>query len=418
MRETLSILKFEPSYSKLLFANFISGIGSWFSSVAILSLLLQLTGAGTAIGITMAARTLPFLIMGPIGGVLADTFNKKWLLIISDLAKILLVLCLLFVNTADQLWIVYSVTVGIVMFTAISAPARSSLIPQLVSKQNTPSANALDQSLNGINMTLGASLGGVVSALLGPETSFILNACTFLLSAILVYFIPYSSKLLFSSSTEVLENTIEAPSLWKEMRQSLFLKIVVVQAFIWPIGGGAINVLISVYGYEVFGAGDTGIGVLYAALGAGFLISGLIASYFKRWMIQVVILSTVIEGLSHVFVSQSSTLWLGTVFILTATVGAGIGNASFASLMMTLVNERVLGKSFAMDATVSNVMMAVSMLVTGVLLEFVPAQTIGFYAGLLIMTTSLTALPLLGKAKEVRDQMQCDETSQKEYKSS
>ncbi|SDT50749.1 Transmembrane secretion effector [Paenibacillaceae bacterium GAS479] len=90
MKEAFSILKKDPSYRKLVTANFISGIGDWFSSVAILSLLLQITGTGLAVGITLAARTLPYLFMGPIGGILADKVNKKTILVVSDFARIFL----------------------------------------------------------------------------------------------------------------------------------------------------------------------------------------------------------------------------------------------------------------------------------------------------------------------------------------
>lgn len=106
-------------------------------------------------------------------------------------------------------------------------------------------------------------------------------------------------------------NPEQETTLWKEFRRSLMLKVIALQAIFWPIGGGAINILISVYGYQVYQEGNTGVGILYGALGFGFLISGFIASYFRKWMIQIVILSSVIEGLSHALMSQSSNLWIG-----------------------------------------------------------------------------------------------------------
>lgn len=399
MKEVFNILRKEVRYQRLVTANFVSGIGDWFSSVAILSLLLQITGTGLAVGITLAARTLPFLFMGPIGGILADKMNKKVILMISDFARIFLALSLLFVNSSDTIWIAYVVTVGLVVFSALSSPARQSLIPQIVSKENLTTANAVDQSLNGINMTLGAVFGGVISAVLGHELAFVINALTFLISGLIISTMSYDRKSVDIPASNEYQDTVGNPeqetTLWKEFRRSLMLKVIALQAIFWPIGGGAINILISVYGYQVYQEGNTGVGILYGALGFGFLISGFIASYFRKWMIQVVILSSVIEGLSHALMSQSSNLWIGAALISIATLGAGIGNASYTTLIMRTVPEQVLGRAFALSETTSNVMMALSMVGTGVLLKYFPAQQVGFWAGILIILSALTALPLL-----------------------
>lgn len=241
-------------------------------------------------------------------------------------------------------------------------------------------------------MTLGASIGGVVSALIGTQLAFIINALTFLISGLLVLRIKFSSS--EGDEGDQKEKAVRT-TFWNEFKDSLLIKIVAIQAFLWPIGGGAINVLIAVYGYQTFGAGDQGVGILYAALGIGFLISGSIAHLFKRWLVFAVIFASVIEGGAHIAVSQSPNLWIAAFCILIATVGAGIGNASFTSLTMLIVPKYVHGRSFALSDTMSNVMMAISMMTTGFLLEFFPATTIGFYAGLMIVITSLSALPLL-----------------------
>ncbi|MBB6449732.1 MFS family permease [Geomicrobium halophilum] len=392
MKEIYQVLKREKSYRKLVTANFISGVGDWFSSVAILSLLLQITGSGVAVGITLAARTLPFLIMGPIAGYLSDRINKKIILVVSDFSRIFLALSLLFIISEETVWIAYIVTVALVFFSALSMPARQSLIPQIVNDKNIPVANSIDQSLGGINMTLGASIGGVVSALIGTQLAFIINALTFLISGLLVLRIKFSSS--EEDEGDQKEKAVQT-TFWKEFKDSLLIKIVAIQAFLWPIGGGAINVLIAVYGYQTFGAGDQGVGILYASLGIGFLISGLVAHLFKKFLVFAVIFASVIEGGSHMAVSQSSNLWMAAFFILLATIGAGIGNASFTSLTMLVVPKYVHGRAFALSDTMSNVIMAVSMMTTGFLLEFFPATTIGFFAGLMIVITSSTALPLL-----------------------
>lgn len=448
MNELLRLWKKEPAYRKLAAANFVSGIGDWFSSVAILSLLLQLTGSGMAVGLTLAARTLPFLIMGPVGGWLADRGNKKTLLVVSDFSRIALASSLLLADSPERIWIAYAATIGLVVFSALSLPARQSLIPRIVSAENLPAANAFDQTLGGMNMVLGATLGGAASAVFGPQGSFLLNAATFLISGLLVWTMPYAhrrseanavrsagtagqavSELLLPEAAESgsseetgraeteksrpeaangppaeraaadlresAEASREAAAFWKTFRGSALMKVVAIQSIAWAIGGGAINVLISVYGYQVFGVGDRGVGLLYGSLGLGFILGGLWAPSFKRWPVQAVILGAAIEGLAHVLVSAAPNLALGAVFILLATLGGGIGNAALVTLVMRAVPEAVHGRAFALNETLANVTMGVSMLAAGVLLDILPARTIGLGAGLLIVVSCVPALTLL-----------------------
>ncbi|QDH22020.1 MFS transporter [Saccharibacillus brassicae] len=433
MGELLELWKKEPAYRKLAAANFVSGIGDWFSSVAILSLLLQLTGSGMAVGITLAARTLPFLVMGPIGGLLADKRSKKKILLVSDFARIGLALSLLWVDTPERIWIAYAATVGLVVFSALSLPARQSLIPRIVSPGNLPAANAFDQTLGGMNMTLGAMLGGAASAAFGPQGSFILNALTFLLSGLLIWKMPEphaagsveGTRLAFEAGEGDVAGAAPAASVgagvsaardagsgaikagepapserenaafWRTFRRSALMKVVAIQSIAWPIGGGAINVLISVYGYQVFAAGDRGVGILYGSLGIGFILGGLLAPSFKRWPVQAVIAGAAAEGLAHIGVSAAPNLIVGAAFILLATLGGGIANAALATLMMSAIPERVHGRAFALNETLSNVTMGVSMLAAGILLDWLPARTIGLGAGVLIVLSCIPALRLL-----------------------
>lgn len=436
MNELIGLLKKEPAYRKLAAANFVSGIGDWFSSVAILSLLLQLTGSGMAVGITLAARTLPFLVMGPVGGILADRRNKKAILIVSDFSRIVLALSLLWVDSPDRVWIAYVATVGLVIFSALSLPARQSLIPRIVRGENLQAANAFDQTLGGMNMTLGAMLGGVASAAFGPQWSFLLNAATFLVSGLWVWRMPYESQPKDSTSADSVaaasvpialnaekqkvrkrlygrfrekeaarrEDAHDPSAFWRTFRRSALMKVVAVQSIAWPIGGGAINVLISVYGYQVFGAGDRGVGVLYGSLGIGFILGGLLAPSFKRWPVQAVILGAAVEGLAHIGVSGAPNLIWGAACILLATLGGGVGNTALATLMMRAVPQQVHGRAFALNETLSNVSMGVSMLAAGVLLDYLPARVIGLIAGLLIVASCIPSLVLLPLRKQLNAQ--------------
>gem|GEM_PF-5340739 len=125
------------------------------------------------------------------------------------------------------------------------------------------------------------------------------------------------------------------------------------------------------------------------------------APRFKRWPVQAVIIGAAVEGLAHVLVSAVPNLALGAVFILLATLGGGIGNAALVTLVMRAVPEAVHGRAFALNETLANVTMGVSMLAAGVLLDMLPARTIGLGAGLLIVVSCIPALTLLPLRREL-----------------
>ena len=140
MNEAMAVLRVERPYRRLLTASPLSGIGDWFNNVALLSLLLHLTGSGLAVGIALAVRTLPYLVMGPIGGILADRINRKTILLISDFARVAFALSFLLVHSLPQVWVAYAASLGLALFSALYSPARTAVIPQLVHPRHLTAA--------------------------------------------------------------------------------------------------------------------------------------------------------------------------------------------------------------------------------------------------------------------------------------
>jgi MFS family permease len=399
MREVITVLRAEPPYRRLLFASLLSGIGDWFNSVALLSLLLHLTGSGLAVGITLAMRTFPYLVAGPIGGVLADRMDRKVILLISDFARAMIALSFLLIQFKTQVWIAYAGTLGLVVFSALFSPARTAVIPQLVHPDRVVTANSLEQSTTGLVMALGSALGGIVTASFGSDWAFVINSISFLASGILCWSIRFPNDHLSVNANTAQNNPSTFASertFLRIFQQSRLLQVISLQSFLWPIGGGVINVLLSVYGFQVFHSGNQGVGIMYGALGLGFFFSGFVAHRFTKWIRQAAVAGFVVEGLCHIMVSQASGLWMASFFLVIATVGAGIGDASAMSLIMRYVPKHVHGRVFALFSTMTSVVTAISMLLTSFLLDQVPIRILGFGAGSLIVCGSvITGVGLL-----------------------
>jgi len=390
----LALVK-KPNLRRLLSANFFSGIGDWFNSVAVLSLLLEVTGTAMAVGITLALRTLPHLIFGPIGGILADRFNRKTVMIACDLARAFIALSFLLISSEKDVWIVYAATFLLVMFSSLYNPSRLSILPQIVSREELAAANALDQTIYGTVMAVGSLIGGVFVVMWGNEVAFLFNSFSFLLSGwlLLRLTVPEQADQEEKAAPAAEEAASKEAVTYRELvqmilRTPIVLAILLMTAM-WPIGGGFFNVLISVYAYQVFDAGKWGIGLLYGAIGAGFIVGGLIAEFFHKRPYEVAALSLAIEGLAFMLTSFSPTLYVTALFYALSTVAGGMGNACLRTLLMKHVHPRNHGRVFALDETFSNVLLGFSMLAGGWILAFAEPRIVGFAASAFVTITSL-----------------------------
>lgn len=394
---SLLLLK-KPNLRRLFTANFLSGIGDWFNSVAVLSLLLEVTGTAMAIGITLALRTFPHLLFGPLGGILADRFDRKRIMIFCDVARAFIALSFLFVSSEANVWIVYVATFFLVAFSSLYNPSRLSILPQIVHREDLASANALDQSIYGTVMAVGSLVGGVFVAMWGNDVAFICNSLSFLVSGIVLIRLRVPKAVDVAEQPTPLEHTTSEETSKEALSyRQLFTMItrvpvvfsILLLTTMWPIGGGIFNVLISVYAYQVFDAGKIGIGLLYGAIGLGFIAGGLIAEFFHKRPYEVAALSLAVEGFAFLLTSFSPSITITALFYALSTVAGGMGNACLRTLIMLHVHQRNQGRFFAIEGTLSNVLLGLSMLVGGWLLTFAEPRLVGFAAGAFVTLSSL-----------------------------
>ncbi|WP_253721162.1 MFS transporter [Brevibacillus brevis] len=153
--------------------------------------------------------------------------------------------------------------------------------------------------------------------------------------------------------------------------------------------------MISVYAYQVFAAGEWGIGLLYGAIGIGFIIGGVLAQRFQRYFYEVAASSFAVEGFGMLLTSFSPTIYVTALFLALSTVAGGMGNASLNTLIMRHVTPSYHGRVFALDATISNILIGLSMLLGGWILTMADPRIVGFVAGLLITIPSLGLGPVI-----------------------
>jgi MFS family permease len=375
----LATLRAEPDFARLLLGDFISGIGDWFNTVAVLGLLLRLTGSPLAIGLSLAIRSAPRLLLAPIAGTLADRAPRKVIIVTCDALSALVAFSFLLVTDATRVWMVWTGLTGLVILSAFRGPARTGVIPTLVRPEALAGANALSGMANGSVMLLGAAVGGAVAGWLGPQPAFIINGLSFALCALLILSVPIAH--VKPTAKRGLLALREASAI---IRRSPALRILLTLAILWPVGGGASNTLLTVYGAQVFHGGDRGIGAFYASVAAGLLIGGLIAPRFAQRPTLALAVAFVADGLAQMGASRAPILALATLGIGLSTVAAGIGNASAYTILMRETPQDAIGRVFAIQDALSSVTFTLSVLASGALLAVMEPRALGLLAGTII----------------------------------
>src|ERR687884_1332632 len=121
----LELLRTNRNFRQLWLGQVVSQMGDWFDTIALYTIILQLTGSGRNVGLLMVARFVPSFVFGPISGVIADRFSRQKIMIWSDLLRAVVVLGFLFVRRAEQLWIIYVLTVLQLALSTFFEPAKT-----------------------------------------------------------------------------------------------------------------------------------------------------------------------------------------------------------------------------------------------------------------------------------------------------
>ena len=183
------LLSKNKDFQKLFYAKFITYMGDWFLTVPLLSIIYEITNSPLITSIVLVVQSAPYVILGSFGGFLADKFDRKVVISISEFLSGCAVLLIMYsVSTENVVFILLSFSLlGVV--NCAYMPASDAALPNVVSRDNLPEANVLNFSTWGIAAGLGAGLGGFLSEFLSRNQLFTINFLSFMFSAFLVFLI-------------------------------------------------------------------------------------------------------------------------------------------------------------------------------------------------------------------------------------
>lgn len=352
------LLAHNRNYRLLWLGQIVSQLGDWFNSVAIYALLLELTGSATSVALMIIVQFLPMALIGPVAGVVVDRVNRRRLMIAADILRGLAVLALLAVRRPDQVWMVYLVMGTVVSLTAFFEPARTAVIPNVTTRAQLLTANALSSATWSAMLAIGAGAGGIVTAVLGRNAAFLVNAVSFLASAVII------ARTSFDADPPV----VKRPAGWASLtglgdlveglryvRSDRHVAALMLVKAGWGVAGGVLLIM-TVLGQRVFpvgGSAAAGIGVLYAARGIGAGIGPILA---RAWLGQqpdemrrAIAPSYFLVSVFYLMLSWSPTILLASAAVIGAHAAGSVLWVFSTVLLQMSVPDRFRGRVFSAE---------------------------------------------------------------------
>lgn len=390
MRDYLELLQRRRQFRLLWIGQLISLMGDWFNTIATVILVNRYTDSSLAVGGLFLARSLPFALCGPLAGVIADRFDRKWVIIWSNLLRVPVVLGYLLVTDSETVWLVYACSILQFSLSSFFEPAFAAFLPSLVDRHELVTANALSSVIWSAMLAIGAAIGGAVASLLGVQAALLVDAATFAVAAALV--VPIKPEFRPSLSQEISfsgNRFTEFVDGLRYIRGNLGIALLTLVKSLGQIG--SVDVMVAVYAERVFVVGENGattLGILFAATGVGAVTGPLLAGWLtdgsERSLTHWITIGFVQIVLGWLLLGLAPSLAVAALGLLLRGMGGSI-NWTYSSVLLQMkVPDQFLGRVFGLDFTIFMLTLSLMVWLSGLILDqtSITPRALGVYIGL------------------------------------
>ncbi len=307
------------NYRLFLTGQIISTAGTWMQSVAMPWLALQLTHSGLLVGLVLAAQFMPVLVGGPLGGLVADRYRKRNVLIVTQSLFMLPSFALFVVSSTGhaQYWMVIIAAFLTGSVNLFDIPSRQSFVIEMVGRQDLMNAIALNSSVFNASAVIGPAIAGVLIAEVGIPICFLANSLSYLAAI--------AALLLMRDLPVLLPETDKQPFLTRiaegarYARHEPIVGMLLVAVAVFSLFAMNRLTLIPLFADQVLHAGAKGFGFLLGSMGMGALVGALTLAFFpllgadprrQFWMAMIWVAALVEFSISRVFVLSMAALFV------------------------------------------------------------------------------------------------------------
>ncbi|MCU5275210.1 MFS transporter [Bacillus cereus] len=383
-------------------AKTVSIFGSSMYSFALGLYVLQITGSALNFAITLILGTIPMIILNPFAGVIADKVDKKKLVICMDLLSGCLLIAVYILSSyyGLNLFIIYTTTFLMTVFTTFFGIGLEAAKPNIVSKERLMSINSISKIIDSVSLILGPMLGGIVFSVFNIKTFIIINGISFILSGIALLFIHFklfeyninegNSK----SGVNFIKDIKEGFSylLEKESLKNTFHILISFNFFL----GFAVTVPLPYIINTVLNLGSKQFGIIQGTFPVGMIIGAIVVkkitdrfsySYLLKKLSSMLSVFMIILGIPVLFKSfeVNDLVFVITYCVVMIFLGFIIAliDIPLIYFMQNEIPDEYRGRVLSIGLSIGKMMLPIAMALSGLLLNYIPAYTIPIVGGFL-----------------------------------
>lgn len=402
------ILQINPNFRWLWSGQVVSLLGDWFNVLASAVLIGKLTDSALALGVLFTIRMLAPFFVSPLAGICADRFNRKHILIVTDIVRGFLLIGYLFVRDVSDIWLLYLLATLLFGVSGFFSPARSAILPDITSQRELGTANALSATTWSVMLAFGAAIGGLTAGLFGVYIAFVIDGFTFFVSAILLMQIKLPQR---SDSQTGIQTRAKFVTFRYMRRHTDIFFLTLHKAVIALLLSSGFQVVVVEIAQEHFVVGKDGaisLGLMLCMGGVGSGLGPILARYWtgdrdkplRRSISLGYLIGAVGLAMTAPLVSLLTVVFGGFI----RSVGGGIAWVFSTQLLLQNAPNEIRGRIFGTEFALFTLMGAVASAIVGAMLDLFGVQAVLW---------GMTSLPLIPSLLWWIWQVRFTKTSQK-----
>jgi predicted MFS family arabinose efflux permease len=386
----------------LWIAQIVSELGDWFYSVAIFSFLLELTGSAQMVALAFLMQVLPQCFIAPTAGVINDRISRRGVMMFADWARAAIVLSMMLVRTKAMLPLLFVLLFLETVCWALFEPGRRAVVPSFTVPEDIPIANAIGSATWSLCFAVGAGLGGLVLVSFGRETVFIVNALSFVASALLIratkFAEPHAENLPPLRARDLIDFSPIAEGIRYVRRDPKLLAAILVKGgvglsgsnwVILPVLGERVF-RVQIHGLSATQAGALGMSTLLASRGIGAMVGSYLGGNFAgmdrsrlRWTI---LAGFSMIGLGYVALGAAGSLAMAVLTLVVAHAGGSACWTASTTLLQDQTEDKFRGRVFSAEFAFSMLTLSISSYTAGRAVDrAIDVRTVAYATGLVML---------------------------------
>jgi MFS family permease len=377
----------------------VSSIGSQFTTVAMAWQIYELTGSALQLGLLGLARAVPTIALLLFGGLLADAVNRRKLIILAEMGQFGVAAALAACSVLDLVSpaLLYAVSASLALFSALEAPARTAIIPNLVPRDQITNALAMNTSVRHLAIVVGPSLAGLVIGAAGPAICYLVEAVTRAVGVATLSLMRPSVQAAAGRRAMSLNSLREGLHfVWTNPVMLWLMALDLVQNFF-----GSARTLLPIYAKDILFVGPEGLGVLYSATAVGALAMAFVVGaagriqHAGRW----VLISVGLYGLFIAGFALSELFWLSWLMLAAAGAANTVSNVTRGTINQLITPDELRGRVTGVNSMFTTTGPPLGQFSAGALAALMGPQTGPLVGALVIMAA---AAGMAGGVRSVR----------------